>query len=215
MMENNNLLSKSFLWMAIGLLITFATGYIISTNENMLLNVFGGSFWVWIVLELVLVVVLSLLVLKMSPTVAKICFLAYSFVSGLTFSSVFIVYNLSSIMMVFLVAALLFGVMSFIGYKTNVDLSKIGFYLIMGLLGVIVVSIINLFLNSSELEMILSAICVLLFLGITAYDVQKIKRLEGSGLPEDSLAIYGALELYLDFINIFLDLLQLFGNNKD
>lgn len=214
-MENNNLLSKSFLWMAIGLLITFATGYIISTNENMLLNVFGGSFWVWIVLELVLVVVLSLLVLKMSPTVAKICFLAYSFVSGLTFSSVFIVYNLSSIMMVFLVAALLFGVMSFIGYKTNVDLSKIGFYLIMGLLGVIVVSIINLFLNSSELEMILSAICVLLFLGITAYDVQKIKRLEGSGLPEDSLAIYGALELYLDFINIFLDLLQLFGNNKD
>lgn len=214
-MKDNKLLSKSFLWMMIGLLVTFVTGYVVSTSENMLLNVFGGSYWLWIILELVLVIVLSWRVMKMSPTIAKICFILYAFVSGLTFSSIFVVYNLSSIMIVFLVTALLFGIMSFIGYKTNVDLSKIGFYLLMGLLGVIVVSIVNIFLNSTGLVMILSIICVLLFIGITAYDVQKIKRLEGSGLPEENLAIYGALELYLDFINIFLDLLRLFASNKD
>lgn len=214
-MEDNKLLSKSFLWMMIGLLVTFVTGYVVSTSENMLLNVFGGSFWLWIILELVLVIVLSWRVMKMDPTTAKICFILYAFVSGLTFSSVFVVYNLSSVMMVFLVTAGLFGLMSFIGYKTNVDLSRVGFYLIMALLGIIIVSLINLFLGSETLELILSIVCVLLFVGITAYDVQKIKSLEGSGLPEDNIAIYGALELYLDFINIFLDLLRIFADSKD
>lgn len=214
-MEDNKLLSKSFLWMMIGLLVTFVTGYVVSTSENMLLNVFGGSYWLWIVLELVLVIVLSWRIMKMNPTMAKICFILYAFVSGLTFSSVFVVYNLSSVMMVFLVTAGLFGLMSFIGYKTNVDLSKIGFYLIMALLGIIIVGLINLFLASETLELILSIVGVLLFVGITAYDVQKIKSLEGSGLPEDNIAIYGALELYLDFINIFLDLLRIFADNKD
>lgn len=214
-MEDNKLLSKSFLWMMIGLLVTFVTGYVVSTSENMLLNVFGGSYWLWIVLELVLVIVLSWRIMKMNPMTAKICFILYAFVSGLTFSSVFVVYNLSSVMMVFLVTAGLFGLMSFIGYKTNVDLSKIGFYLIMALLGIIIVGLINLFLASETLELILSIVGVLLFVGITAYDVQKIKSLEGSGLPEDNIAIYGALELYLDFINIFLDLLRIFADNKD
>lgn len=214
-MEDNKLLSKSFLWMMIGLLVTFVTGYVVSTSENMLLNVFGGSYWLWIVLELVLVIVLSWRIMKMNPMTAKICFILYAFVSGLTFSSVFVVYNLSSVMMVFLVTAGLFGLMSFIGYKTNVDLSKIGFYLIMALLGIIIVGLINLFLASDALELILSIVGVLLFVGITAYDVQKIKSLEGSGLPEDNIAIYGALELYLDFINIFLDLLRIFADNKD
>lgn len=214
-MEDNKLLSKSFLWMMIGLLVTFVTGYVVSTSENMLLNVFGGSYWLWIVLELVLVIVLSWRIMKMNPMIAKICFILYAFVSGLTFSSVFVVYNLSSVMMVFLVTAGLFGLMSFIGYKTNVDLSKVGFYLIMALLGIIIVGLINLFLASDALELILSIVGVLLFVGITAYDVQKIKSLEGSGLPEDNIAIYGALELYLDFINIFLDLLRLFADNKD
>ena len=118
-------------------------------------------------------------------------------------------------MMVFLVSAVVFGVMAYIGFKTNVDLSKVGFYLLMALIGVIVVSIINIFLGNSMLEIILCIICLLLFLGITAYDVQKIKALESTGLPEDNLAIYGALELYLDFINIFLQILELFAKNKD
>ena len=213
-MEENKLISKSFLWMCIGLLVTFVTGFGVAGNERMLENIFSGStFWIFVVLEFVLVIVLSWRCMKMSPTAAKICFIIYAFVSGLTFSSIFVVYELTSVIMVFLVSSVIFGVMAFIGYKTNTDLSKLGFYLMMALIGVIIVSVINIFIGSNGLEMILSIICVLLFIGITAYDVQKIKALESSGLPEDNLAIYGALELYLDFINIFLRILSLFGKS--
>lgn len=215
-MEDNKLISKSFLWMCIGLLVTFVTGFGVASNERMLENVFNGSsFWLFVVLEFVLVIVLSWRCMKMSPVAAKICFILYAFVSGLTFSSIFVVYDIASIMMVFLVSSVIFGVMAFIGYKTNVDLSKLGFYLMMGLIAVIIVSVINIFIGSNGLEMALSIICVLLFIGITAFDVQKIKSLEGSGLREDNLAIYGALELYLDFINIFIDLIRIIGENKD
>ena len=215
-MEDNKLISKSFLWMCIGLLVTFVTGFGVASNERMLENIFNGSsFWLFVVLEFVLVIVLSWRCMKMSPVAAKICFILYAFVSGLTFSSIFVVYDIASIMMVFLVSSVIFGVMAFIGYKTNVDLTKLGFYLMMGLIAVIIVSVINIFIGSNGLEIALSIICVLLFIGITAFDVQKIKSLEGSELPEDNLAIYGALELYLDFINIFIDLIRIIGENKD
>ena len=215
-MGDNKLLSKSFLWMCIGLLVTFVTGFGVSMNERMLENIFGGSgFWILVILEFVLVIVLSARVMKMNPTTAKISFILYSFVSGLTFSSIFVVYELTSIMMIFLVSAIIFGIMAFIGYTTKVDLSRVGFYLLMALLGVILVSIINIFLGNGTLEIIICIICLLLFIGITAYDVQKIRALESTGLPEDNLAIYGALELYLDFINIFLQILELFAKNKD
>lgn len=215
-MEDNKLISKSFLWMCIGLLVTFVTGFGVASNERMLENIFNGNtFWLFVVLEFVLVIVLSWRCMKMSPVAAKICFILYAFVSGLTFSSIFVVYDIASIIMVFLVSSVIFGVMAFIGYKTNVDLSKLGFYLMMGLIAVIIVSVINIFIGSNGLEIALSIICVLLFIGITAFDVQKIKSLEGSGLTEDNLAIYGALELYLDFINIFIDLIRIIGENKD
>lgn len=215
-MEDNKLISKSFLWMCIGLLVTFVTGFGVASNERMLENIFNGNtFWLFVVLEFILVIVLSWRCMKMSPVAAKICFILYAFVSGLTFSSIFVVYDIASIMMVFLVSSVIFGVMAFIGYKTNVDLTKLGFYLMMGLIAVIIVSVINIFIGSNGLEIALSIICVLLFIGITAFDVQKIKSLEGSGLLEDNLAIYGALELYLDFINIFIDLIRIIGENKD
>lgn len=214
-MENNSLLCKSFAWMCIGLLVTFLTGFGVAHSEVMLENVFSNAFWIIIIVEFALVIFLSARVMKMKPTTAKISFLLYSFVSGLTFSSVFVVYELTSVMLVFLVTAFLFGFMSFLGYVTKVDLSKVGTYLLIALLGVILVSIINIFLGYTMLDLIISIICVLLFVGITAYDVQKIKSLEGSGLPEEKLAIYGALELYLDFINIFLHLLSIFGRSDD
>ena len=150
----------------------------------------------------------------MQPTTAKISFLLYSFVSGLTFSSIFVTYQLSSIMYVFLIAAVVFGIFALIGAYTKKDLSKLGTYLAMGLFGVILITIFNLFIGSSTTVLILSIVSILIFIGYTAYDVQKILRLyDNSILPEDNLAIYGALELYLDFINIFLDLLQLFGDS--
>ncbi|MBD8923717.1 Bax inhibitor-1/YccA family protein [bacterium] len=211
----NKLLSKTFLWMFLGLLVTFATGYAVSSNPVMIENVFGGMFYIFIILELVLVLVLSARVMKMSPVGAKMCFLLYSFVSGLTFSSIFIVYNLTSITSVFLISALVFGIMALIGYTTKVDLTKVGFYLMMALIGAIIVMIVNIFLNNPMVDTFISIVCLIVFIGITAYDVQKIKALESSGLPEDNLAIYGALELYLDFINIFLQILELFAKNKD
>lgn len=211
----NKLLSKTFLWMFLGLLVTFATGYAVSSNPVMIENVFGGMFYIFIILELVLVLVLSARVMKMSPVGAKMCFLLYSFVSGLTFSSIFIVYNLTSITSVFLISALVFGIMALIGYTTKVDLTKVGFYLMMALIGAIIVMIVNIFLNNPMVDTFISIVCLIVFIGITAYDVQKIKVLESSGLPEDNLAIYGALDLYLDFINIFLHLLQFFGKSDD
>ncbi len=201
--------------MFLGLLVTFATGYAVSSNPVMIENVFGGMFYIFIILELVLVLVLSARVMKMSPVGAKMCFLLYSFVSGLTFSSIFIVYNLTSITSVFLISALVFGIMALIGYTTKVDLTKVGFYLMMALIGAIIVMIVNIFLNNPMVDTFISIVCLIVFIGITAYDVQKIKALESSGLPEDNLAIYGALDLYLDFINIFLHLLQFFGRSDD
>lgn len=214
-MEGNKVISNSFVWMCIGLLVTFVTGYAVAQNANMLSNVFGNAFWVFIVLEFILVIVLSARVMKMSPTSAKVCFILYSFVSGLTFSSIFVYYELTSILIVFLLGAVIFGVMACIGYNTKVDLTKIGFYFLIGILGVIILSIINVFMGNTVLDIVLSVVCLILFLGVTAYDVQKIKALSDTNLPADNLAIYGALQLYLDFINIFLQILELFNNNKD
>lgn len=214
-MEGNKVISNSFVWMCIGLLVTFVTGYAVAQNANMLSNVFGNAFWAFIVLEFILVIVLSARVMKMSLTSAKVCFILYSFVSGLTFSSIFVYYELTSILIVFLLGAVIFGVMACIGYNTKIDLTKIGFYFLIGILGVIILSVINIFMGNTVLDIVLSVVCLILFLGVTAYDVQKIKALSDTNLPADNLAIYGALQLYLDFINIFLQILELFNNNKD
>ena len=213
----NKVLSKSFLWMAIGLLVTFATGYGVSASETMLENIFSGSgYIIFIIVEFILVIVLSARVMKMNPTAAKICFLLYSFVSGLTFSAIFVVYEMTSIMYIFLLSAAIFAVMAFIGAKTNVDLTKIGTYFMIGLLAAIVVALLNvLIFKSTMLATGISVAVVLLFIGVTAYDVQKILRMSDSGIAEDNIAIYGALNLYLDFINIFIHLLQLFGKGRD
>ena len=206
----NQLISKTFLWMFVGLLVTFLTGYVVSINENMLLSIFGGSiFWLIIILEFALVIFFSARVHKMKPTTAKICFLLYSFVSGLTFSSVFVGFELGSVMYVFLIAAVIFAIFGAIGYFTNVDLNKISVYLLMGLFAILVCMIVNIFLNNSTFDLIISIITLLILFGFTAYDIQKVKILSNAGIDHDVVAINGAFELYLDFINIFLHLLSI------
>lgn len=210
------LYSKIFLWMAIGLLVTFGTGYLVSLYPNMINKIFGRWGYVTcIVIELTLVTLLSFRIFKLKPTTAKIMFLLYSFVTGLTFSSIFVYYNLNNIMIVFLITAVIYGLLALFGYKTKIDLSKGLPYLLSILVGVVVVSIINLFLHSNKLVFVLSIVTIIVFLLITAYDVKKIKYLKKSDLPKANLAIYGALELYLDFINIFMNLLNIFGNSDD
>ena len=212
----NQLLSKTFLWMFAGLLVTFLTGYIVSINENMVLSIFGGPiFWLVIILEFALVIYFSARVHKMKPITAKICFLLYSFVSGLTFSSVFIGFEIGSVMYVFLIAAVTFAIFGAIGYFVNVDLNKIGTYLIMALFAIIICCFVNLFLANSTFDLIISIIALLIFFGFTAYDIQKVKIRGNSGIDHDVVAITGAFQLYLDFINIFLHLLSIIGNSKD
>ena len=212
---NNSIYSKVFLWMFIGLLVTFGTGYYISLNPNILYNIYtsGLHFFLYI-LEIIVVIVLTSRINKMSTQTAKILFILYSFITGLTFSALFYSYNINSIMYVFLITSVLFLVFSFLGKTATIDLSKLGSVLMMILLGLVIVSIINIFIGSSSLELGLSYIFVIVFLGITAYDMQKVKQYM-LVFEEDKAAIMGALQLYLDFINIFVQLLRIFGKNRD
>lgn len=212
----NKLFSKVFAWMFIGLIITFATGFYVAMHPNMLYNIFStGLHFGLLILEIVLVVWLSARSHKMKFSTASIVYVIYSVVTGLTFSSFFVIYELGSIMFIFALTALLFGIFALIGYTTNTDLSKFSTIFLMGLIGIILATIVNVFLNNSMLEIIISWVSIILFLGITAHDIQKIKNLSNVITDENAIAIIGALDLYLDFINIFIDLIRLFGKTRD
>ena len=215
MIESKNVFSKVFMWMFIGLAITFGIGYYVSINPNMLFNVFGSYYWLLVIAELVVVIWLSARIRKMKPTTAKLLFCAYSFLTGLTFSSIFVIYEISSIIYVFGITAVLFLIFALIGYFTKIDLTKIGVYLFMILFGVIICSIINIFVGSETFDLGITIVCLIVFIIYIAYDMQIIKRNLYLIPEEDNLSIYGALQLYLDFINIFLRLLQLFGRSRD
>ena len=208
--------SKVFMWLFIGLALTFGVSYTVSTNEAMVYNLFGDGkyLFVWIA-ELLVVIVLSLRIRKMSSMTATILYLLYSGLTGLTLSSIFIIYAITSIIWVFAITAGLLLIFGLVGYFTNLDLTKIGTFLIMGLLGVLLAYLVNVFIGSESLDMGLSVISIIIFLGFIAYDMQVIKRNIYTIEDENNRAIYGAFQLYLDFINIFLDLLKLFGNSRD
>lgn len=215
MEEKNNIFPKVFMWMFIGLAITFGIGFYVSMNANMLYNIFAKGYWFLIIAELIVVIVLSARIRKMQPLTAKILFCLYSFLTGLTFSSIFIAYEITSIVYVFGITALVFLVFALIGFFTKIDLSKLGIYLFMALIAVIICSIINIFVRSSGFDFGLTIVCLLIFIAYIAYDIQVIKRNLYSIDREDNLAIYGALQLYLDFINIFIRLLRLFGKGRN
>lgn len=212
MVQNNY--SKVFMWMFIGLLVTFITGYFVSTNENMLLAVFSGWYFFLVIAELAVVIFLTARIHKMSETTAKISFILYSFLTGLTFSCVFVAFDITSIMYAFLISSLLFGIFALIGAFTKIDLSKLSTILLMLLVGIILCTLVNMFIGSESFNFALCIIGLVVFMLYVAYDMQKIKQL-AEIYDGDKLAIIGALELYLDFINIFLRLLELFGRNRD
>ena len=211
----NKVYSKLFLWMFAGLAVTFATAFYTSTNTDALSAIFGkGMYFVFAIIELGLAIFLGLRITKMNPTTARICYLLYTFLTGLTFSSIFVAYKLTSIIMTFGITAGLFLIFAILGMTTKLDLRKLGTYLMMLLFGVIICSIINIFVGSSSFDLGISIVSIIVFLGFIAYDMQKIQRLEGL-VPDENLPILGAFELYLDFINVFVDLLRIFGDSKD
>ena len=214
-LTENKLISKTFMWMFIGLAITFGIGYYVSCNENMLFNLFSGYKWlVLILVEFGLVIALSAFINKLNPMVAKVLFCVYALVTGLTFSTIFVVYEIASIVYVFGITALVFLIFALLGYFTNIDLTKMGTYLLMALIAIIIASIINMFIGSSALEFAIIIIGLIVFVGYVAYDINMLKKSsqyeQGENLP-----IYWALQLYLDFINLFIRLLRLLGKQRN
>jgi FtsH-binding integral membrane protein len=212
---------RVYLWMALGLLLT--TGAALATVLTPFGNLIFSNIYVFYGLmfgELILVMVLSAGIRKLHPALAGAMFFAYAALNGVTLSAIFLVYQLGSIGMAFFVAACLFGAMSVIGYSTKKDLSSWRSFLMMGLIGLVIAMVVNLFLASSGLDWVISIVGVLLFLGLTIFDTQRIKRMtvQSMQLGDEAVAmkmgILGALMLYLDFINIFLYLLRFFGRRR-
>ena len=214
-LAENELLSKTFMWMFIGLAITFGIGFYVSCNENMMYNLFMGYKWIILVLlELGIVFALSFFIEKLNPLVAKILFCVYALITGLTFSAIFVVYELGSIIYVFGVTSLVFLVFALLGYYTKMDLSKLGAYLFMALLAVILVSIINIFIGSSMVETIISIVAIIIFIGYIAYDVYMIRQ-SNKFEQNENMPIFWALQLYIDFINLFIRLLRFLGKQRN
>lgn len=210
--------SKVYLWMFIGLLTSGVVAYYTAVTESMLYFV-SKYFTFIIILELIVVIAFTALRRKVSPLVAKILFLVYSIISGITLSSIFLVYEIGSIGMVFLSSALMFGLLAIYGYVTKTSLTSLGKILLFALIAVVIMSIINMFIGNSSFSIFISIVSIVIFLGLTAYDMQKLKAVynyyENDEAELSKASIYGALDLYLDFINIFLDLLRLFGKSRD
>lgn len=207
-----------YLRMAIALLITAAVAFFTATSETMLRFLFRNSTYLFLMIgELALVFYLSARIRKLSVPAASLCFLGYAVLNGLTLSSIFIVYTSSSIFHVFVIAAVMFGGMVVYGMKTKSDFRSAGRYLYMALFGLIIASVVNLLLKSDGISWFVSIVGVVIFVGLTAYDTQKLMSIavyDNGSEDFQKVAIIGALELYLDFINIFLKLLQLFGKRR-
>ncbi|HMV42384.1 MAG TPA: Bax inhibitor-1/YccA family protein [Leptospiraceae bacterium] len=220
MAEQQRFIVKVYSWMSVALGLTGIVSMLVASSETALRIVVGNSFVFYGLLigEFILVATLSGLVQKMNATVATFVFLFYAALNGLTFSIIFVVYTSASISSTFYITAGTFALTSFYGYVTKSDLTKLGNLFMMALIGLILASVVNLFMKSEAIYWITTYIGVILFVGLTAYDTQKIKNMNiigNEGTEEDQKeAIMGALTLYLDFINLFLYLLRIFGRRR-
>lgn len=208
-------------WMTFALALSGLCAWLVGTTPNLAKSLLtGGTFWVLIIAEFILVMVISSMINRMSAALATALFVAYSALNGITLGFIFLAYTKESIALTFFITAGTFAAMAVIGTVTKLDLSKLGSILFMALIGLLIASIVNIFMRSSTLYWICTYAGVLIFTGLTAYDVQNIKRLcyetEGEGFEvRRKIAIIGALSLYLDFINLMLYLLRIFGNRRD
>jgi len=221
-MATRNILRNVYIWMAVALGITAVVAYGVAQNESFVVSLYqSGAIWAILIAKLVIVFVLGRMVMKMQPIVAVGVFALFAVLMGIGLSSIFIVYEIGSIFKAFMGASIMFGVMTVYGLTTKRDLTSWGTFLHMALIGLVIASLINVFLGSTTMDYVVSFIGIIIFTGLTAYDTQKIKQMSqslGSSVTEPDyirLSILGALELYLDFINIFLFLLRFFGSSRD
>lgn len=212
-------LSKTFLLVACGLAISTLLGFLVSNNLQLFFGLVGRGYILLVIAELAIVIYFSSRIMKMSKTAAYACFFAYSILNGINLSAIFAVYDFGSIVYALGMTTVLFVCMSIIGHTTNVDLTKFSSLIFVGLIVIIIGGLINFLLRSSLFDWILSCFGVVLFLGLTAYDMQKIRHIYNETFSDSELSskmiVYGALELYLDFINIFIRILSIFGRRKN
>ena len=219
--EENLFISKVFAWMFVGLMTTAFTSLLVY-NYSPLIQALVSSkviFYGLFVVEILLVIYLSSKIDSMSAKNAKYIFLFYSMINGITLSVIFLIYSISSIALTFFVTSGIFAIMAIYGYKTKKNLTNIGSLCFMALIGIIIASIANMFMQNQMIDYIISIVGIIVFVGLIAYDTQKIKEyniIGNHGTEEDTKeAIMGALSLYLDFINLFLYLLKFLGNSND
>lgn len=223
LVKTNSFIRSVYNWMAIALALTGVTAYYVSHNETMLQIIYGtpGLILILIFAELGFVFFLSARIQKIQATTATALFTIYSILNGITLSYIFLVYTATSIVSTFIICAVTFLACSIFGMITKKDLTSLGGFMFMGLIGIIIASVVNLFIQSSAMQMIISYVGVMVFLGLTAYDTQKLKNMaytlpdNASGAMIRKGALMGALALYLDFINLFIMLLHIFGGSKD
>jgi len=219
----NAFIRSVYNWMAIGLGLTAVTAFYVASSPALLQLIFGNQMVLFglIIGELAMVFYLSARIQKISASTATALFVFYSILNGATLASIFIIYTASSIATTFFTCALTFGACSIYGMVTKRDLTTMGGFLMMGLIGIIIATLINMFFRSPAVSMVISYVGVLVFVGLTAYDTQKLKQMAlsqpagASGAMVRKGAIMGALSLYLDFINLFIMLLRIFGVSRD
>jgi len=219
----NSFIRSVYNWMAVGLALTGFTAFYVASSETLLQIVFGNPVILFGLIfgELGLVLYLSARVQKIQASTATALFVLYSVLNGVTLSSIFMVYTSGSIVSTFFICALTFLACSVYGMVTKRDLTSMGGFMMMGLIGIIIATIVNIFLRSPVMTMMISYVGVIVFVGLTAYDTQKLKTMsmtqpsDASGAVVRKGAIMGALTLYLDFINLFLMLLHIFGVSRD
>ena len=221
-LDTNTLMNSVYQWMMVGLLLSGFSAFMVTHSSFLLHLLFGNPYAIWMLffIELGLVVAISAGINKMDVSTARVLFVLFSIVDGMTLASIFLIYTEASIVTTFFIAAMTFGVMSLYGYFTESDLSSWGGMLFAGLIGIIIALVVNFFLQSPAFEWWISVIGVIIFVGLTAYDTQKIKQMGEAMANDDAqslsrVAIVGALALYLDFINLFIMMLEFFGNRRN
>ncbi len=218
-------LSGVFMWMTLALSITALVSWMFASNPALIGSLYNAETggmnmlgWIVMLAPLGLVLLMSMGYQRLSASSLVLIFILYAGLMGMSLSFIFIMYSLPSIAKTFVITSAMFGFMAILGYTTKTDLTKFGNIMMMGLVGIIIASIVNMFMQSATMDYVISFIGVLVFTGLTAYDVQKLKRI-GAAVGTDSevarkVTIMGALTLYLDFINLFLFLLRFFGDRK-
>ena len=213
----NSAMSRVYGNMFLAVIVSMLTSFAVSTSPALMAFFFTG-FMKWITIFAPLVAVFAFIpFMNANPPreLARLALMAFAALMGLSFATIFVVYTMGSIVSAFMGAAVLFGTMSFYGYFTRRDLTSMGQFMFVGLIAVIIASVINIFIGSTLMQMVISAIAIVIFLGLTAYDTQKIREMVSLEHENSSVEVMGALTLYLDFINLFLHLLSIFGAKRD